>query len=242
VEEHFYLIWPALLVFSGKRRAQALAIVLALLVAVWRWWDFHHQWVAALLPGVMFAGRTDVRLDGLLLGCVVALWLDNPIWRARAQVFHLHTLAAVCGRLFAFHNHSPSAPLHSMGVDAVAHDGCGHCAPSRQLGGPIAGASHTALIGRLSYSLYLWQQFFVLGSAQRLFGPLRHFPLNVVMIFFCAFLSYELIERPFIRWGHRLAPPPTPGRTDVEVEQASSNKVEAREASSGRKPNEEQAN
>ena len=77
VEEHFYLIWPALLVLSGKRKARVLAVALALVVAAWRWWDFHHQWIATLLPGVLFAGRTDVRLDGLLLGCAVALWLDE---------------------------------------------------------------------------------------------------------------------------------------------------------------------
>ncbi len=85
VEEHFYLIWPALLVLSGKRKARVLAVGLALVVAAWRWWDFHHQWIATLLPGVLFAGRTDVRLDGLLLGCAVALWLDDRIWRARLE-------------------------------------------------------------------------------------------------------------------------------------------------------------
>ncbi len=35
------------------------------------------------------------------------------------------------------------------------------------------------------------------------------------MIFFCAWLSYRFVERPFIRWGHRLAPPLTEGRDDL---------------------------
>ena len=70
---------------SGNPRALRLAILLAGLVAVWRWWNLHHQWVATLLPGLLFYGRTDVRLDGLLLGCAVALFLDDPVWRRRAE-------------------------------------------------------------------------------------------------------------------------------------------------------------
>jgi len=61
----------------------------------------------------------------------------------------------------------------------------------------------------------LWQQFFVIGAFAGLFGWLGRFPLNLGMIFLCAFLSYQLIERPLIRVGHRLAPPPTPGRIDL---------------------------
>ena len=118
VEEHFYFIWPALLVFSGKRRAQVLAIVLALVVAVWRWGDFHHQWVAYV------SVRRDVRgthrrpvgwaSAGLRRSLVAR---QSPMAGWRRAVLHLHSLVAVCCGLFAFHNHS-AAPLHGVGVDA----------------------------------------------------------------------------------------------------------------------------
>lgn len=220
VEEHFYLIWPALLVACRKRKALALALALALVlaasVAVWRWWDFHHQWFARLLPGVLFAGRTDVRLDGLLLGCVVALWLDHPTWRARAERHFTLVpwlLCVVAYSLFTIvarqHQYTvwESVLLPLMVAGTVLHP-CTWI--SRFL-------EHSILrwIGRLSYSIYLWQQLFMVDSALAVFGVLRRFPLNLGMIFLCAFLSYELIERPFIRLGHRLAPPPTPGRMDL---------------------------
>jgi len=35
------------------------------------------------------------------------------------------------------------------------------------------------------------------------------------MIFLCAWLSYRFVERPFIKLGHRLAPPTTEGRDDL---------------------------
>jgi peptidoglycan/LPS O-acetylase OafA/YrhL len=37
----------------------------------------------------------------------------------------------------------------------------------------------------------------------------------LILLFFVATLSYQFIERPLIRLGHRLAPPPTPGRQDL---------------------------
>src|SRR5439155_5748855 len=60
-------------------------------------------------------------------------------------------------------------------------------------------------IGRLSYSLYLWQQlFFVLPSSRMsLLGRLQDWPVNVACVFACAIASYYLVEKPFIREGYR---------------------------------------
>ena len=60
-------------------------------------------------------------------------------------------------------------------------------------------------VGRISYSLYLWQQLFLVRPELRIarFGPLQSPPLNVLAVFACALASYHLIERPMIRLGHR---------------------------------------
>jgi peptidoglycan/LPS O-acetylase OafA/YrhL len=216
VEEHFYLMWPILLVATGRRRARFVAPALALMVAAWRWWDFHHQWFATLLPGVLFPGRTDVRLDGLLLGCAAALWLDDPSWRTRVEQYFTFVpwlLAVVTYMLFTIiarqHLYTvwESALLPLMVVGTALH-------PASRIS-RILEYRGLRWIGRLSYSLYLWQQLFVIGSIAGLFGWLGRFPLNLGLIFLFAFLSYQLIERPLIRVGHRLAPPPTPGRIDL---------------------------
>lgn len=54
-------------------------------------------------------------------------------------------------------------------------------------------------VGRLSYSLYLWQQLF-LG------GPGRHLSLPIALAgtVSCAVFSYFVIEQPCIRIGRRL--------------------------------------
>jgi peptidoglycan/LPS O-acetylase OafA/YrhL len=69
VEEHFYLFWPALLVFAGRRRALKIAIGIALCVAVWRGLDGRMHLFATLFgtdPGRFL--RTDTRIDGILWG------------------------------------------------------------------------------------------------------------------------------------------------------------------------------
>ena len=75
-------------------------------------------------------------------------------------------------------------------------------------------------VGRISYSLYLWQQLF--------WVPVRnvHWPIATVqshwialpLTVLCATGSYFLVEKPCIRLGHRFAPPSTPGHADLRVQ------------------------
>ena len=50
-------------------------------------------------------------------------------------------------------------------------------------------------IGTLSYSLYLWQQFFIHNS----FNCYNSFPINLLLIVIFALTSYHFIEKPFLR-------------------------------------------
>ena len=75
VEEHFYLLWPGLLAWVGARRSKNLAAGLALAVAMWRM--VQSQLAAPVFTLVPAHFRTDVRLDALLWGCVVAFILDD---------------------------------------------------------------------------------------------------------------------------------------------------------------------
>jgi peptidoglycan/LPS O-acetylase OafA/YrhL len=216
VEEHFYLLWPAMLAFSGRVRARYLAGGLAITVAVWRWWDFHHQWLNRYLPGLLFPSRTDVRLDGLLLGCLAALVLIEPGWRAWLERrFNAGVLWALAIGYVLFqvipgkHTYSiwESTLLAALVAGTVLH-------PAGIVGWLLENPA-MKWVGRLSYSLYLWQQLFLIPGASYPFSSLQRFPLNLGMVFLTATLSYELVERPMIRLGHHLAPPPTPGRIDL---------------------------
>jgi peptidoglycan/LPS O-acetylase OafA/YrhL len=219
VEEHFYLLWPALLAFSGRVRARYVAAGLAAAVAMWRWWDFHHQLVNRYLPGLLFPSRTDVRLDALLLGCLAALVVAEPRWRAwLARLFtgrvwwafvvaYLLTQAVTRRHDYGMQE---SALLALLVAGTVLHP---VGIVGRVLENPVM-----KWVGRLSYSLYLWQQLFLIPGARWPLSILQRAPWNLILVFLLAAASYELVERPMIRLGHRLAPPPTPGRRDLREE------------------------
>ena len=61
-------------------------------------------------------------------------------------------------------------------------------------------------LGRISYSLYVWQEIFLVPSWEpQRFGAVQRWPLDIVLALACACLSYYLIERPAIRFGHSLS-------------------------------------
>jgi len=219
VEEHFYFLWPAMLVFLGKKRARWFALLLAIAVAGWRSWDFHRHWFDRWIPGLLFGSRTDVRLDALLLGCVAAMILDNDSVRAlvgrhfKARVWLLCVGSYVAVQLIYLSQHSRSYSLFESALLPLVVGGTVY--GPKTLITSLLESRYLKWIGRLSYSLYLWQQLFSVPEAGSSFSILQRFPLNVGMIFLCAWLSYRFIERPFIRWGHRLAPPLTEGRDDL---------------------------
>jgi peptidoglycan/LPS O-acetylase OafA/YrhL len=60
-------------------------------------------------------------------------------------------------------------------------------------------------IGRISYSLYIWQQFWLLfPTAPKVFPSLQQFPVNIGFALACAIVSYYMIEQPSIALGRRL--------------------------------------
>jgi peptidoglycan/LPS O-acetylase OafA/YrhL len=56
-------------------------------------------------------------------------------------------------------------------------------------------------VGVLSYSLYLWQQFYI---SERSWW-ITHFPQNIILIFLTAMFSYYIIEKPFLKLKSRFS-------------------------------------
>ena len=218
VEEHFYLVWPGLLVLAGPKRAKWVAGGLAVTVAGWRSFDLHHQVFEKHLPGLLFGTRTDTRLDGLLLGCLVALLAADPRWRPtllrtlRSWIWW-SCVATYLGIQIFFRHHYYTIFESSLLALIVA----GTVLSPQTWVGRILELGWMRWIGRLSYSLYLWQQLFLVPGATYPWSRLQTFPVNCLVLFLIAALSYRFIERPIIRLGHRLAPPSSPGRQDIEA-------------------------
>jgi len=67
-------------------------------------------------------------------------------------------------------------------------------------------------LGMISYSLYLWQQLFLVWDTARVpvLKPLQTFPLGLVAALAFAWASYAFVERPLIargrRWSESIVP------------------------------------
>ena len=213
VEEHFYFLWPAafLLLRVGQRRV-ALVVLLALAVALWRAIDFKFQLTGA--SAAAFWGRTDIQADGILWGVWVALLYADPVWKARlTQLFAAPaSWPVLCMALLVLEalpevNWKLSFALITVKAILMPLLILGTVIHSRKLPGRLLETSVFRWLGRLSYSLYLWQQLFLVWAEDRVAGLvlLQTFPLNLAAVFACATASMLLIETPLIAVGHRIA-------------------------------------
>ena len=207
VEEHFYLFWPALLLLAGRKRALPVAIVVAVLVAVWR---HVEAWREIMLYNAIqpnYFVRSDTRIDSIMWGVVAALALSRPDVRAAIERYLstivLLALVALYGAIVYRYGTRPTfweAMIVPVIVAATV------LRPRSMLGRVL---EHPVLrwIGRLSYSLYLWEFFFVYyRDVPITLGVWQTFPVNLIAAVVCAAASYYLVERPLVKLGHRIAP------------------------------------
>ncbi len=213
VEEHFYFLWPAAFLFLrvGQRRV-ALVVFLALAVALWRAVDFKFQLTGA--TAAAFWGRTDIQADGILWGVGLALLHADPVGKARLRQLFAAPASwpVLCLVLLVLEglpeiNWKLSFVMISVKAILMPLLILGTVIHSTKLPGRILETSLFRWLGRLSYSLYLWQQLFLVWAEDRVagLGLLQSFPLNLAAVFACATVSMMLIETPLIAIGHRIA-------------------------------------
>jgi peptidoglycan/LPS O-acetylase OafA/YrhL len=199
IEEHFYLIWPALLIWLGRKGATGAAW-LSIGFALWRVADANNHWTEALLS-VPVHYRTDLRLDSLLWGAVAAFVLhDSPaaLRKKKELLFYLGLVAATACVILYSHLTGIWLPMliPALLAGTVSNP---QWAASRVLENPLL-----VRIGKISYSLYLWQEIFLTPGWEHK-SVLQTAPWNVLATFACAFASYRLIEKPCMDFGRTLA-------------------------------------
>jgi peptidoglycan/LPS O-acetylase OafA/YrhL len=218
VEEHFYLLWPAILVFAGRKHAIKIAVLGAIAIAMWRTARVHWSLVPWLGD---FRWNTDTQLDVLLAGAATAMLLADDNIRVSAHRLLRPAITGVTVILFALLCAS-GATIFSGRVDSgvrlidpvlICLFLAGSILRPWQLLGRVLEWPPIRWVGRLSYSLYLWQQVFS-GQSESI-RYLQQFPINLAATFAAAVVSYYLLERPMMSMGHRLARPASPGRGDL---------------------------
>ncbi|MBB5018346.1 peptidoglycan/LPS O-acetylase OafA/YrhL [Chitinivorax tropicus] len=243
VEEHFYLIMPALAWLLAPRatisRITSLAVALAAAGMLWRW----HVWQHDLLPiqsieegpGNFYQRYieqiyypTYTRLDGLLAGVMfAALRVFRPVWwqriMARANWVLGAGLLLVSGAIWIFQNRFalPAAvlgyPLLSLGMGVLVV-----AAASRQSLIGARGIPGVAWVAALSYSLYLTHKVVFHLVKQAWGAQLVGQPALAYLVYGGAamlggLILYWAVERPALQWRERWLHPAKPSPDLAEM-------------------------
>lgn len=189
VEEHFYLLWPWVLLIvlrlEPRRRLQVLLAAFVLATG-WRW--------AALLwtdDWRQVYYRFDTRLSGLCLGALIALWrpkagirvaavgavllaiaLSQAVWRAQASLLWVATVAEIGSGMLV------------LGAAAVPR---------------LLAFRPLPWLGRMSYGIYLWHYPVTYWMRDMYFGWQETFVVAAVLSVTLAALSHYLVEIRFHR-------------------------------------------
>ncbi|HQY88771.1 MAG TPA: acyltransferase, partial [Tepidisphaeraceae bacterium] len=241
VEEHFYLILPGLLALIGISRGLYASIFFAVTIALWRAFEFKFGLTSNSFDGAAFWGRTDLIADGLFWGCAIAFIHASTHRERLARLLN----PTVWWMLFVFlflsvplKRYLPdwklTMALYTLQAMIIPLAIVGTVMRSRNIIGRLFETSPLRWIGRLSYSIYLWQQLFLVDADDAYAAPwlqaLQTFPISLLMIALLATLSYFLIELPMMRLGHRFAKPASAGRAEL-VEAKSPEKSEPKSLS-----------
>ncbi|HEX3697497.1 MAG TPA: acyltransferase [Polyangia bacterium] len=204
VEEQFYFFWPLTLVLLGPRRATMVGAAIIVVSPFLRLACVH---VPALRSYVHLSFPTVA--DALLAGCLVALlrpaldesprylrWLRSP-W------FFVVPLAGAAAFVNGLDEARFGVTLGPTILNAAIVLSMERLRRWPQQGPAwLLNRSPVRALGRISYSLYLWQEPFLNPHG----GPtwFTRYPLNLVLALAAALLSYNLIEQPFLRLRARL--------------------------------------
>jgi peptidoglycan/LPS O-acetylase OafA/YrhL len=195
LEEQFYLVWPCLLLLVGIRRCRWIAVAGALGCAMYRFEHWAHY------DRISFSSQSQVRADALLVGSLTALLLNEAHIRTRATIWAKWWVVPAFVGLIYYTGHFIWLPPLGEDICIAALITASILHPHSWTAKPLSFRALTQM-GLVSYSLYVWQGLFMLLD--------NGLNLNSAFLLFIgmplvALGSFEYVEQPLNRLGHRLA-------------------------------------
>jgi peptidoglycan/LPS O-acetylase OafA/YrhL len=192
VEEQFYFVWPFAVRFFPPRSWTAIALVAFFSNIAFG--VFHTLFgfrLFGLNPALQSFAFPFV-CGPIAIGCLLAIW-EKPIRRIGYRLF-VHPAGISLFPLILIADSFSKEPISSAGLDLLLVLFVARCVFQPQdTVGRFLNLGPMTFTGKLSYSLYLWQQLFFHYS----FIPM--FPLNVIGTAGLASMSYFLLEKPFLK-------------------------------------------
>lgn len=189
VEEQFYLLWP--LVFAtGIMNARRYCWIILGICPLVRVAMIHNGYET-------YSHCAPAIADSLAAGCLLAFYQDRLRGFVQKYLVSLAPFLALCvitvglaGVLYRanFVLLWGLVPILIALITSAAIERKDLFLNSRPL----------VWTGLLSYSLYLWQQPFLVFD-----GPLNYLSLRLPLTFVMAYLSYRLVEQPMLKFGSK---------------------------------------
>jgi peptidoglycan/LPS O-acetylase OafA/YrhL len=212
VEEHFYMLWPALIRrLSFRTLMLSLALIFALTPAL-RAFDF----LLAGRPADFLALYTWFNLDGLALGALLAVWMRQPSFQ-RAQLARIALPLLIIGTTFTLILKHPLAAAFSMTASNIVSAGLLSCVllVGTTRWNLLVDRPFLRFLGFISYGLYLIHVL-AFRLAEMMFSRpllvlttngrptaamLLRFVAGSAMAVLAAYLSRRSLEERFLRVG-----------------------------------------
>lgn len=206
LEEQFYLVWPSLYAFLPRRFSARLTVLLAFsgpLIRIALYFMFPS------IRGLDSDGF-ESHIDLLMAGCATAFLLDSPQWRARVRKIPVWpTLAVTSAFLFIaepilldrFAAHSTAAVVVNLFVPtfeavAIALTLLAVVGGKRGVPYRLLNTGVPVFLGKLSYSLYIWQQLFLVPRSA---GSIPSLLVRLLALSLVAYCSFNFLEKPFVK-------------------------------------------
>ena len=193
VEEQFYLLWPLVFLF-GVHNAKKLGWTVLFFSPIIRieLRRLGYPEIQHLAPAIG---------DSLVAGCLLALYQDAVFKMASRFLVRTPAFVALCVV-------TVSVSFMVFRWNLVLLWGIVPCMIALAIGAAILREDRLLNVGPLvwsgllSYSLYLWQQPFLVMN-----GPLNFLSARLTATLAAALLSYYLIERPALRFFNHVSRP-----------------------------------
>lgn len=214
VEEHFYLLYPALAAAMLRRPARAMALLIAgcAVVLAWRGWLVYGVGLEALPPERIYKA-TDTRIDSIAWGVLFALGQDRiATWTSSSQSRWGHAGLCLGGLLMLLtllireENFRQGLRYTLQGMALYAMFWSLICRPTALT--TWLGSLPLVWLGQISYSLYLWHWLVHHWTSQSpwlaQWGPWTQNLTMILMSLVLAHGSHRLIEQPGLALGRRM--------------------------------------
>ncbi|RRH98098.1 acyltransferase [Mesorhizobium tamadayense] len=205
VEEHFYMLWPVVILLvsrrcSGDRQLALIFLGLFVAASLWRMTDLviWQDWQRTFF-------RFDTRMSGLLLGAAIAYLPWRPSGR-QADAIGIVSACGLAAAILVLRFRSPWPLLHGGTlVDLCAAGLVLAAVQERSRVAAVLGCKPLAALGLISYSIYLWSVPIAVIFRTR-FDAYTSFAATAVISIAIAAASWWLIERPLKAYRLRMVP------------------------------------